>query len=208
MHYVYPVERDQRLVQIADAALADSARRSGKWLACKPGCSQCCVGVFAINQIDALRLKRGLALMDIEDPEKAGRIRARALKTVAELEPDFPGNPVTGIISEDESEEAKQKWNDFANDVPCPALHPENGTCEIYSHRPMLCRTFGPPVKSDENTDDLTVCDLCFDNATDDEVAACEMVPDPEKQEDVLLEELEKATGARGETIIAFALVR
>jgi Fe-S-cluster containining protein len=208
MQYVYPVERDQRLVQIADAALADSARRSGKWLACRPGCSQCCVGVFAINQIDALRLKRGLALMDIEDPEKATRIRARAMKTVAELEPDFPGDPVTGIISEDESDEAKQKWNDFANDVPCPALHPENGTCEIYSHRPMLCRTFGPPVKSDEDSDDLTVCDLCFDSATEDEVVACEMVPDPEKQEDVLLEELEKATGARGETIIAFALVR
>jgi Fe-S-cluster containining protein len=208
MQYVYPVERDQRLVQIANAALADSARRSGKWLACRPGCSQCCVGVFAINQLDALRLKRGLAAMDVEDPEKAGRIRARAQKTVAELEPDFPGDPVTGIISEDDSEEAKQKWNDFANDVPCPALHPENGTCEIYSHRPMLCRTFGPPVRSDENTDDLTVCDLCFDSATDDEVAACEMVPDPENQEDVLLGELEKATGAKGETIIAFALVR
>jgi Fe-S-cluster containining protein len=146
--------------------------------------------------------------MDIEDPEKAARIRARAMKTVAELEPDFPGDPVTGIISEEETDEAKQKWNDFANDVPCPALHPENGTCEIYSHRPMMCRTFGPPMKCDEDTEDLTVCDLCFDGATDDEVAACEMHPDPEHQEEVLLAELEKATGARGETIIAFALVR
>ncbi|HEX4488880.1 MAG TPA: YkgJ family cysteine cluster protein [Terriglobales bacterium] len=208
MQYIYPVERDQQLVQIADAALADSARRSGKWLACKPGCSQCCVGVFAINQLDALRLQRGLAAMDMEDPERAARIRTRAKATVANLTADFPGDPVTGIISEDESEEAKQRWNDFANDVPCPALHTENGTCEIYSSRPMLCRTFGPPVKCDEDTDDLTVCDLCFDGATDDEVTACEMIPDPEHKEDALLEELEKGTGARGETIIAFALAR
>jgi Fe-S-cluster containining protein len=208
MPYSYPVERDQRLVQIADAALADSARRSGKWLACRPGCSQCCVGVFAINQLDALRLRRGLAAMAIEEPEKAARIRTRVKETVAKLEPDFPGDPVTGILSEDESDEAKQKWNDFANDVPCPALDPESGRCEIYSSRPMLCRTFGPPVRMDEDTDDLTVCDLCFDGATDDEVTACEMVPDPEQQEPGLLGELEKGTGARGETIIAFALAR
>src|SRR5437868_10959971 len=101
-----------------DAALADVSRRSGKWLACRPGCSQCCVGVFAINQLDALRLRRGLAAMDIEEPEKAARIRARVKDTVAKLESDFPGDPITGILSEDESEEAKQRWNDFANDVP------------------------------------------------------------------------------------------
>jgi hypothetical protein len=52
---------DHELVQILDAALADTARRSGEWLVCKPGCTQCCVGVFAINQLDAARLQQGLA---------------------------------------------------------------------------------------------------------------------------------------------------
>ena len=208
MPYNYPSERDQVLVQIADAALADSARRSGKWLACKPGCSQCCVGVFAINQLDAARLRRGLVAMDLEDAERAASIRARVQATVAKLTPDFPGDPVSGIISEEDSDEANQRWNDFANDVPCPVLNPETGTCELYSSRPMLCRTFGPPVKSDEESNDLTVCDLCFDGASDEEVTACEMHPDPDHLEHVLLEDLEKGTGRRGETIIAFALAR
>jgi len=198
--------RDQQLVQIVNAALADSAQRSGKWLACKPGCSQCCVGVFSINQLDVVRLRNGLAEIEKQDPGRAGRIRARARATVAKLSPTFPGDPVTGLLDESESEEASKRWDDFANDEPCPALHPETGTCEMYEYRPVLCRTFGPPVKSDENEEDLIVCDLCFNGASDEEVEACQMHPDPENLEEQLLKELEDATGAQGETIIAWAL--
>ena len=28
---------DQKLIQIVDSALAEATRRSGKWLACRPG---------------------------------------------------------------------------------------------------------------------------------------------------------------------------
>jgi len=55
---------------------------------------------------------------------------------------------------------------------------------------------------------DLGVCDLCFNGATEAEIVACELKPDPDHLEAALLEELEKTTGAAGETIIAFALVR
>ena len=198
--------RDQQLVQIVNAALADSAQRSGKWLACRPGCSQCCVGVFSINQLDVARLRNGLAEIEIKDPERAGRIRTRARATVAKLAPTFPGDPVSGLLDESDSDEASKRWDDFANDEPCPALHPETGTCEMYEYRPVLCRTFGPPVKSDENEEDLIVCDLCFNGASDEEVEACEMHPDPENLEEQLLKELEDATGAQGETIIAWVL--
>jgi hypothetical protein len=50
------------------------------------------------------------------------------------------------------------------------------------------------------------VCELCFHGATDKEIAACEMKPDPDDLEQALLEKLEKATGTRGNTIIAFCL--
>jgi Fe-S-cluster containining protein len=198
--------RDQQLVQIVNAALADSAARSGKWLACRPGCSQCCVGVFAINQLDAARLRSGMAELEQKDPDLVSRIRERARQTVAKLYSDFPGDPATGVLAEAETDEDSKRWDDFANDVPCPALHPENGTCEIYAHRPVLCRTFGPPVKSEENEEDLIVCDLCFDGASDPEVEACEMYPDPGHLEADLLKELEATTGATGETIIAWVL--
>ncbi len=59
---------DVQLVQILDSALADTARRSGDWLVCKPGCTQCCVGVFAIHQLDAARLQQGLQALAISDP--------------------------------------------------------------------------------------------------------------------------------------------
>ena len=70
---------DQKLVQIIDAALADTARRSGEWLVCKLGCTQCCIGVFAINQLDVLRLQHGLAELEADDPARAARVKERAL---------------------------------------------------------------------------------------------------------------------------------
>ena len=74
--------RDQELIQIVNAALADAFQKSSKWLACKPGCSQCCHGVFAINQLDAIRLREGLAKLETQDPERAARIRKRVRDTV------------------------------------------------------------------------------------------------------------------------------
>jgi hypothetical protein len=62
---------------------------------------------------------------------------------------------------------------------------------------------FGPPVRSE---DGLGVCELCFQGATDEQIAACEMVPDPESLESQLVEKLEQSSGVRGNTIVAFAL--
>jgi Fe-S-cluster containining protein len=193
--------KDQKLVQIVDSALADVTRRSGHWLACRLGCTQCCIGPFAINQLDALRLQRGLADLERRSPERAARVRERAREAVAHLSPDFPGNPTTGVL--DEGEDAEQRFADFANDEPCPALDPETGGCELYESRPMTCRVFGPPVHSEEG---LGVCELCFQGASDEEIAACEMRPDPDDLESSLLKKLEQTTGARGNTIVAFCL--
>lgn len=193
--------RDSELIQIVDSALADVARRSGKRLVCRPGCTQCCIGAFAINQLDAVRLRQGFINLELREPERAGRLRQRAREAVSRLAKDFPGNPTTGML--DDGKEAEQRFADFANDEPCPALDPQTGLCELYESRPMTCRVFGPPVRSE---DGLGVCELCFQDATDQEIAACEMNPDPDELESTLNEELEKATGSRGQTIVAFCL--
>jgi Fe-S-cluster containining protein len=198
----FPSRGDQKLIQIVDAALVDVTQRSGKWLACRPGCTQCCVGAFSINQLDALRLRRGLTEMETLEPARAARIRKRARESVARLSPEYPGDPESGVL--DEGEEAEQRFADFANDEPCPVLDPETGYCELYESRPMTCRVFGPPVRSE---DGLGVCELCFQGASDKEIAACEMKPDPDDLEARLLAQLEKDTGKRGNTIIAFSLV-
>ena len=194
---------DQKLIQIVDSALADAARRSGNWLACRKGCTQCCIGAFSINQLDALRLRRGLADLEARTPKRAAAVRQRAREAVKRLSKGFPGDPSTGLL--DDGEEAEQRFADFANDEPCPLLDPKTGLCELYESRPMTCRVFGPPVRSD---DGLGVCELCFQGATDKEIAACEMDPDPNDLESTLLEKLENSTGTRGNTIVAFCLAR
>jgi Fe-S-cluster containining protein len=194
---------DVQLVQILDAALADTARRSGNWLVCKPGCSQCCVGVFAIHQLDAARLQRGLEELIGSEPERAQSIRERARKSVDRLADGFPGDPVTGLL--DPSEEAEARFEDFANDEPCAALDPATGLCDLYLSRPMTCRVFGPPVRSEQG---LGVCELCYHGATEEQISACEMPVDPEGREAELLQEFEQSSGKYGRTLVAFALAQ
>jgi Fe-S-cluster containining protein len=192
---------DGALIQIVDAALADAARRSGEWLVCRPGCTQCCVGVFAINQLDAVRLRQGLAELEQTDAPRAGRIRARARDSIQRLSAEFPGNAKTGLL--DEGPEAEERFAEFANDEVCPVLDRETGLCDLYDARPMPCRTFGPPVRTDGG---LGVCELCFHGASDEQIAACEMVVDSDDVESKLLGQLEKTKGARGRTIVAFCV--
>ncbi|MBS1803821.1 MAG: YkgJ family cysteine cluster protein [Acidobacteria bacterium] len=192
--------RDSELIQIMDASLADATRRSGSWLACRPGCTQCCHGAFSINALDAARLHSGMTVLDASDPEVAQAIRSRARAWLAQYAPGFPGDIETGILGE--SEEDQARFGDFANDAPCPALNSETGICDVYAWRPMTCRIFGPPVRVDKG-EALACCELCFIGATDDETAACEMLPPHELEEQLLAE-----TGDSSETIVAFALLR
>jgi Fe-S-cluster containining protein len=197
---------DQKLVQIVDAALAEAARKSGDWLVCRKGCPQCCYGPFAISQLDAWRLEKGLNELKSSDLKRATRVRQRAQQSAERLSANFPGDPETGILTEDE--EAEAAFADFANDEPCPALDPETGACDLYESRPMTCRTFGPPVRSGEEGG-LAVCELlCYHGATDQQIAECAMSPDPDNVEERLIAEAEKQTSKRGNTIVAFCLAK
>jgi Fe-S-cluster containining protein len=192
---------DARLIQIVDAALVEAAHKSGPWLVCRPGCTQCCFAPFAITQLDAHRLRQGLAELEARDTERASRVRERAERAVARMSPTFPGDSSTGILVGDEA--AEDWFSDFDNE-PCPALDPGTGTCDLYSSRPMTCRTFGPPVRC--GSDAVGVCELCYEGASEAEIASCEVEIDVDGVEFELLEELEQTTGARGTTIVAFAL--
>jgi Fe-S-cluster containining protein len=169
---------DEALIRIVDAALAEAARKSGSWLVCRPGCTECCMGPFPITQLDAQRLRHGLAELESRDLERAGRVRERARRAVAE--------PAT-------------------DDDPCPALDPSTGTCDLYAARPITCRVFGPPVRY--GSEAVGVCELCFQGASNREIAACAVEVDAQDLESQLSNELEETTGARGETSVALALV-
>ena len=191
------MSRDRGLIQIVDAAMAEAARRSGSWLACRRGCYQCCIGPFSITPLDAARLRDGLAALDTRDPERAGRVRARARASVARIRCEFPDDPVARVLA----------IEDAADDEPCPALDPDSGACDLYAARPITCRTFGPAVRFPSAPDGhpLAVCELCYEGATETQVAACQVDVDT-RLESELLAELEQSTGVRGDTLVAFAL--
>ena len=196
----------EAFVQIVDLAVADAYQRGGSHLVCHPGCSQCCIGVFPIAHEDAARLRKGLALLEQSDPERSQRIRSRVRASLTRLDPWFPGNIATGILNEEH--EAAILFEEFANDEPCPVLDLEHGTCDLYEHRPILCRTFGPPMRSegDNGEINLATCELCFIHASTEEIAACELDSTIPAKEEASNLAFNAAHHLHGQTLIAYAL--
>ncbi len=194
------------LVQIVGTAVADAYHRGGAHLVCRPGCSQCCIGVFPIAQQDAARLREGLAILDQTDPERSQRIRNRVQASLTRLDPWFPGDLNTGNLAPDY--EQTILFEEFANDEPCPVLDPDHGTCDLYEHRPILCRTFGPPLRTpgDNGKLNLATCELCFTHATTEEIAAGELDPTLAAQEQASNQAFDAANNLYGQTLIAYAL--
>jgi Fe-S-cluster containining protein len=153
---------DRTLVRIVDCATAEAVRNSGSRVVCRPGCTECCMGPFPISPLDARRLRRGLAELEREDPARAGRVRERA-----------------GLAAARSSQ---------SDDEPCPVLDPETGLCDLYEFRPLTCRVFGPPVRCGEGP--VGVCELCFEGAAEEEIAACAVDIDTDALEQELLREI------------------
>ncbi|HEY3836887.1 MAG TPA: YkgJ family cysteine cluster protein [Bryobacteraceae bacterium] len=184
---------DHQLIQIVDAAMAEAVRKGGPWIACRPGCCECCIGVFPISQTDAQRLREGLRELQHSDPERAARVSDRARQHAARYTPDFPGDPATGILSTDP--DSQTRFEAFGDDDPCPALDPKTGTCDLYPWRPITCRTFGPSIRL--NGDSVDVCELCYQGATDEQILAVQV--------ELNIAGVDGA-GEDNQTIVAFAL--
>jgi Fe-S-cluster containining protein len=190
------------LIQIVDAALESAAARAGRHLACRPGCSQCCYGVFEISGLDAARLREGLHLAE---PAVAAHIRERVGAAKEKLGPFFPGDAMTGVLTG--TAEEIERFEEWAHAEACPVLDPETQRCDLYGHRPILCRTFGPPIRNDaeDASAGLAICELCFTEASEEEIAAAEMDSSFRAVQEKLEAEYDANNVAGGPTIVAFA---
>lgn len=181
--------------------MAEAASRAGAHLACRPGCTPCCIGPFAITALDAWRLRRGLAELAEDDPERADAVVERARSSWQALRGAFPGDAHRGVFDGDEAAEA-QFCAEFAQE-PCPVLDPEAGTCDLYTSRPTSCRTFGPPMRLED--EHVPPCALCFTAASPAEIERARATFDVGELEDQLEAAL-AARGAGGDTIVAATL--
>jgi Fe-S-cluster containining protein len=179
------------------------ARQAGAHLACGIGCTECCIGPFPITQIDARRLREGLEDLRGREPERAAALDRRAARAARAMRRGFPGDPATGRLGEDEA--ARERFFARHEATPCPVLDPTTGACELYAHRPVTCRTYGPPLRfADEK---LPPCRLCFVGASPRTIERSRVTVDPDELEDRLLRRLHReGHTAVPETVIAFAL--
>jgi Fe-S-cluster containining protein len=190
---------DRELIQIMDASWTDAARRAGPHLVCRPGCTQCCHGAFAINALDAARLRAGMDELRAADPARAAEVERRALAWVETWAEEFPGDAASGVLGTSEADE--EAFEEFANEAACPALDPATGRCDVYAWRPMTCRVFGPPVRQESGA--LACCELCFTAAADEEIAGGEMHV-PHDLEERLVEDM----GDTSQSVVAYALLK
>jgi len=193
---------DERLLRVLERDFAGSARKAGSRLACRPGCSECCIGPFPITRLDGWRLRRGLDELGRGDPARAAGLLARARAAVSLLGDGYPGDPASGRLEAGEAE--LDRFFERHGSLACPALDSESGRCELYAWRPVSCRTYGPPARF--GREEAPPCRLCFDGASREEIEVCRMEPDREGLEEKILAGMGVTGGDDWETLIAFAL--
>jgi Fe-S-cluster containining protein len=135
------VARYRDLLGTVDAWFGRLTRRFPSKIACRKGCTDCCLGPFDVTPLDAALLREGLAGL-AEARREAIRARARdAMDRIAAVEPRLAGrNDLAGL-----AESEVDAVIDAVGPVPCPLLDPD-GACSLYAHRPLVCRLNGIPV--------------------------------------------------------------
>lgn len=188
-------ERD--LLRVLDDGWAEAARRAGPHLACRPGCTACCIGPFPITAADAARLARGLDRLRRDDPARAEEVAARARSSAGAFRAaGFPGESRSGALGDDD--DAVDSFLEAHAEAACPALDLASGRCDLYDARPVSCRTFGPPARVGQEA--LPPCALCFIGASAEEIEAARITFDPGDAEG-------RVGPAEPETLVAFALL-
>ena len=138
----------KRVLERADAWFQDVQRGQPENLQCGRGCSLCCYGLFEIGFSDVPVLADGLARAH---PSRRKAIIRRAVEIM-----DATGHPNLRECAPAE----KEAFFEHALACPCPVLSPP-GECLLYEHRPLVCRTFGLPLRNGKEYFG-DVCELNF----------------------------------------------
>jgi Fe-S-cluster containining protein len=148
-------DRYKRVLERADDFFDSVMESQPQNLQCGRGCSLCCHGLFEIGSADVPLIAEGLEKLH---PRRRAMIVRRAQEIVeSSAHPDL----------RECSPLEKERFFDRTASTPCPNLD-KSGSCMIYEQRPLICRTFGLPLRDDVRMLG-EVCELNFTSATEEE---------------------------------------
>ncbi|MEO8033638.1 MAG: YkgJ family cysteine cluster protein [Acidobacteriota bacterium] len=148
-------DRYKRVLERADEFFGSVMASQPQNLRCGRGCSLCCHGLFEIGSVDVALIAEGLERLH---PQRRKMIIRRSQEIV-----ESSKHPNIRECSPIE----KERFFDRTATTACPNLD-ETGSCMIYEHRPLICRTFGLPLREDVKMLG-EVCELNFTAASEEE---------------------------------------
>lgn len=122
--------------------------RYGSKIQCRLGCTDCCHHLFRITELEAAYVSKGVKELE---PEARQRMEDRARNYQKDRE---------RILADHAVEDAWGTLPPPGMRLACPAL--ENGACQIYSNRPLVCRKYGIPLYHPLKPDRIFACELNF----------------------------------------------
>ncbi len=140
------------ILERADRHFGEVLKSQPQNVACGAGCSLCCYGLFEIGSGDVPVIAEGLQQLH---PMRRRKIIRRAVEIVEQS-----AHPNLRECSPDE----KEAFFDRTQSTGCPNLD-ETGRCMMYEHRPLVCRTFGLPIREGKKYIG-DICELNFTSST------------------------------------------
>ena len=131
-----------------EAEFARQKAHYGSKIQCRLGCTDCCHHLFRITELEAAYISNGIKGLA---PDARRRLEERARRYHRERERLLADNAVPDA------------WGTLPPPgmrLACPAL--EDGACQIYTHRPVVCRKYGIPLYQPEKPGRLFGCELNF----------------------------------------------
>jgi Fe-S-cluster containining protein len=187
-----------RFLELVAEQYEAAIRKSGA--SCLTRCHICCTGFFGVSLLDALHLRKNIRSAS---PAVKRTILARARKQLKELEAKDVFSLRSPLLR---TAAALDRIARRSAGMRCPCLG-DDDRCMLYMHRPLLCRTFGPAVKTTQRSVVMEGCGHIRGEVQEADFPILSIYRD----EDVLLRSLFKKLGIdprrRIETIIPAALV-
>lgn len=158
----------REVVTLVEAEFTRILENHGDRIQCGRGCSACCSQLFRITILDAAQISRAIRALP---SEKRALLQQRAQTYLAER------TQLTRSVYPVEDRDVPTT----TLRLPCPAL--ENGACQIYDARPVVCRKWGIPLFDPYHPESLQACELNFPPGT--EIADEELDTLIEKQTEI-----------------------